>query len=328
MIFLPQNLFEINYPCSNESEQSFIFDFNEDQDNYNLNNNYFNNLDIKTSLSSNHFLKRKRYIEHDFSSSLSDEKKENEENMQSFENNIFNNNIKEEEIENGKENNDNNYYFPNTIPEIQKRNCNKIFRLEKCYDIRNPKGRRKKDAKHKKEPQHTKFTEDNIITRIKKNTLQDVSLKINKELSLFYKEKFKEYELKKIKPNFANAKRKEEVLEYFSKKIKDVFSEELSERWKKIKDKETYNKKRIDKIIQENKAKDVINILNETLENMYNKYIGNEYSDCCLENNLKILEEKEGQNYRNKYEDIAKRLIEIINNKKSRKKKGINNNRN
>ena len=146
----------------------------------------------------------------------------------------------------------------------------KIFRIKK---IRNLLGRRKlnRPELYTSGANHTKFREDNIVRKIKIYFTNSIMSYINKKYIEFLGIKTKKQLLGRIKPNFANAWTKKENQVYLSKKIKDVFSDNLSTKCRRFPN--NYNKKQIAKILKNNKAKEVINILNTSVQDMYEKYI-------------------------------------------------------
>ena len=165
---------------------------------------------------------------------------------------------------------------------------------------------------------HTKFREDNIVRKIKIYFTNSIMSYINKKYIEFLGIKTKKQLLGRIKPNFANAWTKKENQVYLSKKIKDVFSENLSTKCRRFPN--NYNKKQIAKILKNNKAKEVINILNTSVQDMYEKYI--DEHDVIPGFNLKYdldkIEKRNGKIYATEYKRIAFNLIEILN-KKGRK---------
>ena len=182
-------------------------------------------------------------------------------------------------------------------------------------------GRRKKNRVYSSKTVNDKFRENNITPVIKRRLINSSLSYINKKISLYYneeKEKDK-YLLKKIKPNFVKAKNKKEERQYLSKKISEIFSDDLSSKYSRFKNEKDFNKKLINKIIKENKAKEVIEIFNSTLVEMYEKYISNEIADFCLNADLDEIKKKNEKKYVEEFEEKAKRLIKIIN-KKEREK--------
>lgn len=193
----------------------------------------------------------------------------------------------------------------------------KIFRIKK---IRNLLGRRKLNQPelYTSDANHTKFREDNIVRKIKIYFTNSIMSYINKKYIEFLGIKTKKQLLGRIKPNFANAWTKKENQVYLSKKIKDVFSENLSTKCRRFPN--NYNKKQIAKILKNNKAKEVINILNTSVQDIYEKYI--DEHDVMPGFNLKYdldkIEKRNGKIYATEYKRIAFNLIEILN-KKGRK---------
>ena len=73
-------------------------------------------------------------------------------------------------------------------------------------------------------------------------------------------------------------------------------------------------------MIKNNEAKEIIDILNTTVKDMYEKYIGKNDTipGYNLENDLKKIEQRNGKEYAEKYKITALNLIKILN-KKGRK---------
>lgn len=193
----------------------------------------------------------------------------------------------------------------------------KIFRIKK---IRNLLGRRKinQPELYSCGANHTKFREDNIVRKIKIYFTNSMMSYINKKYIEFLGTQTKKRLLGRIKPNFANAWTKKENQEYLSKKIKDVFSEKLSTKCRRYPN--NYNKKQIAKILKNDRAKEIINILNTSVQNMYEKYIdeSNIIPGYNLNYDLEKIEKRNGKIYAETYKSIALNLIEILN-KKGRK---------
>ena len=193
----------------------------------------------------------------------------------------------------------------------------KIFRIKK---IRKLLGRRKinQPELYSCGANHTKFREDNIVRKIKIYFTNSVMSFINKKYIEFLGIQIKKRLLGRIKPNFANAWTKKENQEYLSKKIKDVFSEKLSTKCRRYPN--NYNKKQIAKILKNDKAKELINILNTSVQDMYEKYIdeNNIIPGYNLKYDLEKIEKRNGKIYAETYKSIALNLIEILN-KKGRK---------
>ena len=214
---------------------------------------------------------------------------------------------------NGKEtdhtNNTNNTII-NTKTQIEK---NKIFDIKK---VSKRIGRRKHDKPelYKYEAVHTKYRQDNIIQKIKihfiNSTMDLINRKYNEYLNIDSKKRL----LQKIKPNFTKIWRKKGNQEFLEKKLKDVFSEELSERCSTFHDKKNYNKEQIEKLYEKNKAKNVINILDKSLKEMYRVYImeNNGMKEYNLKYDLIQIEQKNGKEYAQEYNKKAMDFLNLF----------------
>lgn len=214
---------------------------------------------------------------------------------------------------NGKETdhtNHTNNTIINTKTQIEK---NKIFDIKK---VSKRIGRRKHDKPelYKYEAVHTKYRQDNIIQKIKihfiNSTMDLINRKYNEYLNIDSKKRL----LQKIKPNFTKIWRKKGNQEFLEKKLKDVFSEELSERCSTFHDKKNYNKEQIEKLYEKNKAKNVINILDKSLKEMYRIYImeNNEMNGYNLKYDLIQIEQKNGKEYAQEYNKKAMDFLNLF----------------
>ena len=182
-------------------------------------------------------------------------------------------------------------------------------------------GRRRKDNQselYSTEPNHTKFREDNIIHKIKIYFTNSTMIYINNKYFEYVGKKTKKRFLGAIKPNFTKVCTKKGNKEYLSKKIRDIFEEKLSTKCKRYS--KNHNQRQIQNLIKNNEAKEIIDILNTTVKDMYEKYIGKNDTipGYNLENDLKKIEQRNGKEYAEKYKITALNLIEILN-KKGRK---------
>ena len=214
---------------------------------------------------------------------------------------------------NGKEtdhtNNTNNTII-NTKTQIEK---NKIFDIKK---VSKRIGRRKHDKPelYKYEAVHTKYRQDNIIQKIKihfiNSTMDLINRKYNEYLNIDSKKRL----LQKIKPNFTKIWTKKGNQKFLEKKLKDVFSEELSERCSTFHDKKNYNKEQIEKLYEQNKAKNVINILDKSLKEMYRIYImeNNGMKEYNLKYDLIQIEHKNGKEYAQEYNKKAMDFLNLF----------------
>ena len=217
----------------------------------------------------------------------------------------------------------------NQIQEIDlnpiKKQKKMIFQIEKDNKA---KGRIKKNSNLR--GKHNKFSEDNIIRKVKGRFLEKIRLYINKEYKrhlLRHKRDKKKINdlIQRITPKVSRKIKRNENLKWLKTKLYQVFSEKVSIKCSLYKP--DYNKKQITQLFQENKAMDVINILNKPVEEMLNIFCNNikvEGFDT-LNKDLKELEEKlkkEGQEnvneYLEKYEYVSKNMEKIFINKNSR----------
>ena len=147
--------------------------------------------------------------------------------------------------------------FDNSIKEKEK-----IFISKKIPHNNNIKlfGRKRKNENSKSK--HDKFSEDNIINKIKTNFFAFLINIINMNLL------FKSYEIKKLRTKFIANLKKNENETLFKKKLLTVFLEEsISTKYSKFTP--CQNKNMILKILKENKEINVIKILNLTLKELF-----------------------------------------------------------
>ena len=177
---------------------------------------------------------------------------------------------------------------------------------------------------------HNKLSQDNIIRKIKGRFHEKLRLYINTEYRKYFFKKNKNSAkiinwLKKINPKVSRKIKKEENLKWFKSKIYEIFSEDVSLRYSLYSP--NSNKKKIEKLISLNIAKNVIDILKTDIETLYDKYINDEKIEGfkTLKNDieeLKTVMEKTNQEnikeYLSKYEYTAKNLKIIFTQKNSR----------
>ena len=232
----------------------------------------------------------------------------------------------------------NRYLIPKT-PKITSTNSQNSKILRKIFDISkvNKKvGRMLKKLKSKFKAPHNKYSEDNIIRKFKAR-FQDILLSyINYKHSKFMETKGKSKKtklLQRINPTESRKISKADNLRWFSTKLKELFSSDLSQKCSLYNS--DYNRRTIENIYKNNEDLDVINILEKEVIVMYNLYRNNVKIDgfTTLEDDLKMLREKmEKENeeaeeeedvelYLSKYRNIAMRLDKIFEDKKGRNKK-------
>ena len=176
----------------------------------------------------------------------------------------------------------------------------------------NKRGRKKFGTKAISEIKHGKFGSDIIREKIKRRFIQSIKNYLNSLYNKYFnKKKGKSHNfLEKIKTKFTSHLARDKNLEYFSMTLREFFSSDLSGKYTKMDKK--YNKKNIDILIKENKEKEIIKLLNKTLEEVYEIYINKEIPEFSLEHDLNIIEKKDGNYYKNRYKEIALKLIRYL----------------
>lgn len=185
----------------------------------------------------------------------------------------------------------------------------KIFKITK----KNKKiGRIKKDSNL--EGTHTKYTEDNIIRKFKAKLIERCRRYINK---LYYKNNDKKVLIQKISPDLGKKIMRGENLKFLEMKLKEVFSEKVSSKCKLYKP--YYNKSEISKIYEKNEDKEVIFILNKSVREMINYYLGNKRLPGfgTIDEDINDLE----IGYKKEYKKVAENFEAIFVNKHSRRNK-------
>ena len=221
--------------------------------------------------------------------------------------------------------------IPNDQKEKKMKKKDKIFNIIKQERKKNL-GRIKKYLK--KTGKHNKFTEDNIIRKIKANFIEKSRNYINHQYDLcMNKHKFKKIKkfLQRISPDEHRKISKEKNIKWFKSKLKDIFSSNLSKKCSLYNP--DYNKEQINEVYKNPKAKNVVNILEKSVSELYSSYSkdskieGFKTLKDDLEDLKKKMEKEEEENideYLKKYEEIAKNLETIYLNKKSRTSKDNN----
>ena len=211
-------------------------------------------------------------------------------------------------------------------------NSRKIFDISK---VNKKAGRMPKSKKSKKfKAPHNKNSEDNIIRKIKAWNQENIKNCINYKYSKYMETKGiskKVKLLQRISPHESRKISKADNMKWFSTKLKDLFSSNLSQKCSLYSS--DYNKCRIEEIYKNNEAIDVINILEKDLIEMYNLYRYNVKIEGfeTLEDDLKYIrkkmeeeneeEEEDIEEYLLNYKNTALRLDKIFAEKRGRKKK-------
>ena len=180
---------------------------------------------------------------------------------------------------------------------------------------------------------HDKFSEDNIIRKFKGRFHEKCRLYINnvyKRYLLNHKHDIKKVNdlLQRISPKISRKIKKEDNLKWLKMNLKQVFSENVSEKCSLYP--ADYNKNNISKLYEENEAKEVIDILNKPVKEMLGYFINNneipgfdtlDKDTIELENKMKNNNEERINKYINKYRRTSKNFESIFINKSSRNNK-------
>ena len=211
------------------------------------------------------------------------------------------------------------------IYDYLRKNNKKIFKIIK---INKKLGRIKKNSLLN--GKHNKLSEDNIIRKIKARFHEKLRLYINIEYNKYILKKTQKNRhtnnwLKKISPKISRKIKKEENLQWFQSKIYEIFSNNISLRYSSHL--VNSNKKKIERLLSLNEKNKIIEILNSSIEAMFDKYINNEKIEGfkTLEddiNELRTQMKKSSQSnieeYLIKYEEVAKNMKQIFILKNSR----------
>lgn len=238
-----------------------------------------------------------------------------------------------------------NAYFITKSSTLYKRK--KIFNIFKEKKKQKPTikiiGRKKKiditrngndDYDNNKE-YHSKMKEDNLIQKIKVvfvNSSMNFINKRHKNYKIKINQKYERL-VYKIKSEFAQVIKKDENLKFLQTSIRDLFSSDLSEKYsKQIKD---FNRNQIAQLYRDNKEKEVIEILDKTVNCLLNDYAEGKYKDegFSLDIDLNEIKEKMEKNnekniynYIQEYKAKVKDFVNIFEKKISRNRKPLGNN--
>ena len=243
---------------------------------------------------------------------------------------VMDNKIKEEKKKSKNQTSNTNYGSTKPTATKLQKIVVKIFRIEK---VNKKVGRLSKKIKIKfNKIKHDKFSQDNIIRKIKVNFHDRLLNYINKLYGKYYRKKHRVKKmiklLQKITPSESTKIRRDENLGWFSLKVKDVLSRDLSLKCSKYG--LDYNKRQIDDLYKKGEAKIIITILDTTIRDVYHNYCNDEevedfetLKEDISEMKKKMVDngEKNIEEYLNNYKKIAQNLEQIFMSKKSRKAK-------
>ena len=208
---------------------------------------------------------------------------------------------------------------------------NKIIGRKKKRDV----SRNGNDDYDNNKEYHSKMKEDNLIQKIKVvfvNSSMNFINKRHKNYKIKINQKYERL-VYKIKSEFAQVIKKDENLKFLQTSIRDLFSSDLSEKYsKQIKD---FNRNQIAQLYRDNKEKEVIEILDKTVNCLLNDYAEGKYKDEGFSLDIDLNEikekmeknnEKNINNYIQEYKAKVKDFGNIFEKKISRNRKPLGNN--
>lgn len=210
----------------------------------------------------------------------------------------------------------------------KKKEQKKIFLIEKVKKENTRIGRMNKTLKDKYTGKHNKFSEDNIIKKVKTRFVESSLGYINRQYELHMnKHKIKKVKklLQRIEPKAYIDIKKEANKNWFNLSLEVFFSSDLSKKCSNFTS--NYNREQIKTLCDEGEAKNVIEILKKEIKEQYEDYISDVKKEGLktLETDLKELrdemeKEKEEniEEYLKTYEKTAKDLMSIFDLKKGR----------
>ena len=203
-----------------------------------------------------------------------------------------------------------------------------IFKITKTKKKNIKRGRLDKKSKERYYGKHSKFSQDNIIRKIKASFIEKSMNYINREYDL-YMNKYQYKKIKKLIQRISPAKSREisinKNLLWFQSKLRDVFSSNLST--KCTLSEPDHNLTSIDELYKNNTAKNVIDILNKPVKEMYYIYSQDIETEgfktlkddlISLRKKMEMKNEENIEEYLEKYKNIAQNLENIYLQKKKR----------
>ena len=191
----------------------------------------------------------------------------------------------------------------------------KIFKIRKVSRIA---GRRSSNRPLIIRVKHGKSAKDNIATKVKTYFINSATKYTNELYKLYRRKKGKKeiILLQKIEPKFSQAYTKEENQNFLNKKMKDIFSMNVSKKCSRFR--KDYNLHQINKLYKdEHDAKEVIKIMNSTVKDLYLAYINEnkKIKGFKLDEDVKKIEKKykeSDEKYAENFRKVANELIEIL----------------
>lgn len=196
----------------------------------------------------------------------------------------------------------------------------KVFLIKKTSRNGRKRGRMTLKNRPSYEPRHDRNSGDNIVLKIKRHIVERTRKYINKKYEEYLsKEKTKKNRpfLKKIIPDSYKIHSSTANKEFLNITLYQLFSTDISHKYNE-KNSRDYNRKQISKLFEENKAKELIEIMKLTMKEIYELYISNEIEGFNLESDLIKIEEKNGKDYRKKFQKKAENLIYFFSRNKGK----------
>lgn len=217
-----------------------------------------------------------------------------------------------------------------SVCSLTKNNKKQIFIIKKTR-----LGNKRNRNSNKKRKTHTKESNDNIISNIKNKILNNLIDFINNKIKKLKNSELMKLSLKNIDKTKIPISNKKNKLRLLNMTLKNIFSENVSERYKKLARNDPnykyHNKKCINKIYENlERDSDLISLFEKTFKDIIEIYNGkkekSEYfegfitlKDDIKNLDLKLKEQKEQkESYINKYKNVAENFVEIIESIKKR----------
>ena len=216
------------------------------------------------------------------------------------------------------ENNINNNKFKDYIPNFSTQNMkNRIFIINKVKKL----GRIKKNSN--KKGKHNKLQRDNLIMHFKVNLMKNMFEYINSSFEINKTSEKKINILQKISCKSIYSISKNDNINWLKKKLKDLFSQNVST--KLVRYEKNYNEKIIKFVYDKKKEKDVINILDKSVKEMWKIYINNDNNTFSgfktLKDDIETMKKNgESNEFINKYEKVSREFESIFINIRERRK--------
>ena len=216
------------------------------------------------------------------------------------------------------ENNINNNKFKDYIPNFSTQNMkNRIFIINKVKKL----GRIKKNSN--KKGKHNKLQRDNLIMHFKVNLMKNMFEYINSSFEINKTSEKKINILQKISCKSIYSISKNDNVNWLKKKLKDLFSQNVST--KLVRYEKNYNEKIIKFVYDKKKEKDVINILDKSVKEMWKIYINNDNNTFSgfktLKDDIETMKKNgESNEFINKYEKVSREFESIFINIRERRK--------